>query len=99
MKAAVRKRPRNRTTRKSARGPETYSLSQAKASLGRLAEKSADGITIYIQARGRRYVLQPVPEIEPIPIRPFGYFTYDEEDYELERRFAAANVPARPDPE
>jgi hypothetical protein len=96
MKATARKGRRRLDARAKT---ETYSLSEAKASLGRLADKSASGVTIYIKARGRRYLLQPVPEIEPIPIRPIGYFTYDEEDFELERKFAKVNVPARPDPE
>lgn len=78
---------------------ETYTLSEAKAYLGRLVNKSASGITIYIQTRGRLYTLQPVEQIEPIPIRPFGYFQYDAEDIALDRKFAAVNVVPRPDPE
>jgi hypothetical protein len=94
----ARKRPHLTRTRGRA-ASETYSLSKAKAHLGRLVEKSAQGIVIYIEARGRRYSLQPVEQIEPIPVRPLGYFDLDAEDIALDRKFAAVNVAARPDSE
>ena len=37
-------------------------------------------------------VLQTAPEIEPIPMRPAGYFQFDAEDIELANRFAEASV-------
>jgi len=78
---------------------ETYTLSEAKAYLGRLVKKSASGITIYIEAKGKRFVLQSVREIEPIPIHPIGYFQLDAEDIALDRKFSAANVVPQPDAE
>jgi predicted DNA-binding antitoxin AbrB/MazE fold protein len=38
-------------------------------------------------------------EIEPIPMRPAGYFQFDREDIELDKRFATANVVPAPDQE
>lgn len=73
-----------------------YSLSQAKAYLGRLTEKAIRGEPVFILHGRHRFLLQPVPEIEPIPIRPAGYFQLDEEDIQLDKRFAAANVIPHP---
>lgn len=75
---------------------DTYSLSRAKAYLGRLTEKAVRGEAVYIIHGRHRFVLQPVPEIEPIPVRPVGYFQLDEDDIALDKRFASANVV--PDP-
>lgn len=36
---------------------------------------------------------------EPIPVRPPGYFTFDQEDVELDKKFASANVVPDPDQE
>jgi len=36
--------------------------------------------------------LQAVPDIEPIPMRPAGYFEFDAEDRNLDKRFAKASV-------
>jgi len=41
---------------------------------GALMEKAGRGETVYIVKGRRRFVLQEVPEIEPIPIRPPNYF-------------------------
>ena len=75
---------------------DTYTLSRAKACLGRLTEKAVRGETVYIIHGRHRFVLQPVPEIEPIPVRPVGYFQLDAEDLALDNRFASANII--PDP-
>ena len=37
-------------------------------------EKAGRGETVYIIRGRRRFVRQEVPEIEPIPLRPPGYF-------------------------
>jgi hypothetical protein len=37
-----------------------------------------------------------VREIEPIPVRPPGYFEFDEEDIELDKKLAAANIVRNP---
>jgi hypothetical protein len=74
----------------------SYSLSRAKAFLGRLTEKAALGETVYIVHGRRRFLLQPVPEIEPLPLRPAGYFDLDHEDIELDKRFASKNIIPNP---
>jgi hypothetical protein len=57
---------------------ESFSLSNAKTYLGRLMEKASKGQTVYIVRGEDRFILQPVPQIDPIPIRPPGYFAnYD----------------------
>jgi|SRR5688572_19110357 len=71
---------------------ETYSLSQAKASLGRLILKVEKGATVYIIRGQKRFVLQAVPELEPIPTRPPGYFQFDQEDIALDKKLSAVNV-------
>lgn len=70
----------------------TYTLSTAKTYLGRLVGKADKGEPVYIVRGHKRFVLQVVPEIEPIPMRPVGYFQFDREDIELGRRFAKASV-------
>ena len=76
---------------------ETYTLSKAKAHLGRLLQKTERGNTIYIQRGQKRFLLQFVPEIEPIPFRPPGYFEFDEEDMKLDKKLSSANVVPDPD--
>lgn len=70
----------------------TYSLSTAKTYLGRLADKAKKGEPVYILRGNERFVLQVVPDIEPIPARPVGYFQFDQQDIELDNRFAKASV-------
>ncbi len=53
---------------------QLFSLSEAKIYLGRLMEKAGRGETVYIVKGNRRFVLQPAPDIKPIPMRPPGYF-------------------------
>jgi hypothetical protein len=71
---------------------ETFPLSKAKAHLGRLLEQTECGGTVYILKGRKRFLLQLVPEVQPIPIRPPGYFEFDEEDVRLDAKFAKANV-------
>ena len=83
---------------RSAEETKTVSLSEAKTYLGRLADRAAAGETIYI-ARGRnRFVLQLVPEIEPIPMRPAGYFedAYSREDVKEMNALAKRSVVKAP---
>ncbi len=104
MKALVRphakKGVKGHTSRSRSDKPTTvYSLSQAKASLGRLVKRAEQGETILI-ARGRScFSLQYVPPIEPIPNRPLGYFQFDAEDVALDGRFAQASVIPNPEAE
>jgi hypothetical protein len=70
----------------------TYSLSTAKTYLGRLADKAKKGEAVYILRGSERFILQAVRDIEPIPMRPVGYFEFDAEDRSLDKRFAKASV-------
>src|SRR5436853_7385531 len=53
---------------------QSFSLSNAKTYLGRLIDKAGKGETVYIMRGARRFILQEVPPIDPIPFRPAGYF-------------------------
>src|SRR5258705_1742928 len=53
---------------------KNFTLSSAKNYLGRLVEKVMKGETVYIVRGRHRFILQEVPEIEPFPLRPPGYF-------------------------
>jgi hypothetical protein len=77
---------------------EMYTLSLAKTYLGRLLEKAGRGEQVYIVTGHRRFVLQEVPQIEPIPIRPPGYFAgvYSPEEVEEDNRLAKASVVRLP---
>lgn len=77
---------------------QQFPLSQAKTYLGRLLEKAGRGETVYILKGHRRFALQPVPEIEPIPLRPAGYFAgaYSRVEIQEENRLAKASVIRAP---
>ncbi len=80
------------------RPAQTNKLGHAKTYLGRLVEKAANGENVYIAKGGRRFVLQAVPEIDPIPLRPPGYFAhcYTAEEMEEEHRLAKSSVISLP---
>ena len=69
-----------------------YSLSNAKAFLGRLLDKAARGEEVIIARKSERFSLQHMPTIEPIPQRPHGYFEFDAGDFSLDKKFMKANV-------
>jgi hypothetical protein len=73
---------------------QLFSLSKAKTYLGRLVEKAGRGEIVYIVKGHRRFVLQPVPEIEPIPMRPPGYFAnvYSRAEIQEDNRLSKASV-------
>jgi hypothetical protein len=75
-----------------------FTLSKAKTYLGRLMEKAGQGQTVYIVKGHRRFVLQEVPEIDPIPMRPAGYFAnaYNNAEIQEENRLAKASVIRAP---
>jgi hypothetical protein len=77
---------------------QLFTLSNAKTYLGRLVEKAGRGETVYIVRGHRRFVLQAVPEIEPIPVRPAGYFASACSSAEIreENRLAKASVIRAP---
>lgn len=73
---------------------QTFSLSNAKTYLGRLVKKASRGEAVYIMAGGQRFILQEIPEIEPIPIRPPNYFANVDSraDIQEQNRLAKASV-------
>ena len=93
MKVAARSRKSKVNLRS-----QIFSLSHAKTYLGRLVEKAGRGEQVYIVRGHRRFILQPVPEIEPIPVRPAGYFAnaYSRPEIREENRLAKASVVHAP---
>jgi hypothetical protein len=77
---------------------DSFSLSSAKTYLGRLVEKARKGQTVYIVRGEHRFILQEVPPIDPIPIRPAGYFAncYSKEEVQEQNRLAKASVVRAP---
>jgi hypothetical protein len=77
---------------------QLFTLSKAKTYLGRLVEKAGHGETVYIVKGHRRFVLQEVPEIEPIPMRPAGFFAsaYSKAEIQEENRLAKSSVIRAP---
>jgi hypothetical protein len=77
---------------------QMFTLSSAKTYLGRLVEKASRSEAVYIISGHRRFVLQVVPEIEPIPIRPAGHFAdaYSRAEIQEDNRLAKASVIRAP---
>ena len=96
MKVGTRRRAGPLPVRQSDQA-HTYSLSQAKTYLGRLVEKALQGQTVYITRGQQRFTLQHIPEIEPIPIRPPGYFAYSKDEIELEKQLEKASAVEPPE--
>jgi hypothetical protein len=90
----------NRTSRKRKTdlSSDVFSLSNAKTYLGRLIEKAHKGETVYIIKGQQRFLLQEVPEVEPIPMRPPGYFAkcYSKQEIGEDNRLAKASVVRAP---
>lgn len=77
---------------------QLFTLSNARTYLGRLVEKAGQGEPVYIVKGHRRFILQEVPQIEPIPMRPAGYFSnaYSKAEIQEENRLAKASVIRAP---
>ena len=77
---------------------QLFTVSHARTYLGRLMEKASRGETVYIVKGRHRFVLQEVPEIEPIPIRPPNYFAHAHSPAEIQEdnRLAKASVIRAP---
>lgn len=88
---------RSQKTKVNLRSP-MFTLSNAKTYLGRLVAKAGRGEPVYIVTGRRRFVLQEVPEIEPIPMRPAGYFAnvYSKTEIQEDNRLAKASVVRAP---
>jgi hypothetical protein len=59
---------------------KALTVSEAKPKLGRLLDKASCGQTVYLRRKERLFRIERVDEVEPIPHRPFGYFTPEKED-------------------
>jgi hypothetical protein len=96
MKGATHARSRKRKVNLRS---EMFTLSNAKTYLGRLVEKASRGEPVYIVTGRRRFVLQEIPEIEPIPMRPAGYFAnaYSRAEMQDDNRLAKASVIRAPE--
>ncbi len=94
MKAAVR----SSRKRKIDFSSEVFSLSHAKTFLGRLLNNASEGKTVYIVRGQQRYILQEAPPIDPIPIRPPGYFagSYSKAEARRENQLAKDSVVRAP---
>ena len=88
------KRPLLARKRKVQLQSDCFTLSEAKTYLGRLLEKVRNGETVYIVREQRRFILQEVPPIDPIPVRPPGYFAqcYDKAEADECNRLAKASI-------
>jgi hypothetical protein len=77
---------------------DSFGLSTAKTYLGRLVEKASKGQTVYIVRGEHRFLLQHVPPIDPIPIRPASYFAncYSKEEVQEENRLAKSSFVCPP---
>lgn len=76
----------------------TFALSRAKTYLGRLIEKAASGEPVYIVRGRQRFALQYIPDIDPIPIRPPGFFAncYSREEIQQDNLLSKASVVRPP---
>ncbi len=77
---------------------QIFTLSMAKTYLGRLTDKASQGEPVYILRGQKRFLLQEVPEIEPIPIRPAGFFAgcYSQKEIAEANRLAKASIIRAP---
>ena len=93
MKAATVQKKRKINLRS-----ESFSLSNAKTYLGRLLEKASKGQTVYIVRGEHRFIIQEVPPIDPIPMRPPGYFAncYSKEELREQSDLAKSSVVEAP---
>ena len=94
MKLKSRRRTRRPATKRFKQ--KEFSLSNAKTFLGRLLDKAKRGEEVVIYRGSERFGLYEIRAIEPIPMRPPGFFHFDEEDLALDKMFSKASVPPNP---
>ena len=77
---------------------DIFTISHAKSYLGRLIDKARNGETVYIVRGQDRFLLQQVTPIDPIPMRPPGYFEncYSKAEIREDNRLAKASVIRAP---
>jgi hypothetical protein len=77
---------------------DSFSLSNAKTYLGRLVEKASKGEVVYIVRGEHRFILQQVSPIDPVPIRPAGYFAhcYSKEEIQEQNELAKSSIIRAP---
>jgi hypothetical protein len=94
MKTATRSSRKSRVNIQA----DSFTLSHAKTFLGRLIDKAGKGEPVYILRGQQRFILQEIPPIDPIPIRPPGYFENCSSRAEIqeENRLAKASVVRAP---
>jgi hypothetical protein len=92
---ALRDRARKRTLNLRS---NSFTISKAKTYLGRLLEKASKGEPVYIVRGEHQFILQHVPPIDPIPMRPPGYFASQDskEEMQEENRLAKSSVICAP---
>ena len=73
---------------------DCFTLSKARTYLGRLMDKAGKGEAVYIVRGEHRFVLQKVQPIDPIPMRPPGYFAdcYSKSETQEDNQLAKASV-------
>jgi hypothetical protein len=54
-------------------------ISQARSKLGRLADQAAKGKSVYLKRGGHLLRLKRVSDNGRAPVRPFGYFKFDDD--------------------
>jgi hypothetical protein len=94
MKVAKRHRRRS----KAELDQNCFSLSSAKTYLGRLLEKASRGEQVWIVRGQQRFIVQEIPPIDPIVIRPSGYFAncYTREEIQEQNQLAKHSVTRPP---
>lgn len=60
--------------------PKAMTVSEAKPKLGQLLDKAGNGQDVYLRRKHRLYRIEPVAEVEPIPMRPLGHFAVEAAD-------------------
>ncbi|HTX64371.1 MAG TPA: hypothetical protein VMD31_01250 [Opitutaceae bacterium] len=60
--------------------PKALTVSEAKPKLGELLDKAGNGQDVYLRRKHRLFRIEPVAEVEPIPLRPHGYFAVEAAD-------------------
>ncbi len=73
---------------------KTFSITEAKGKLGKLADAALEGKPTVISRGDKLVILQAYPPGEPVPPRPPGYFAdcyTDKADIDLENRCGHAS--------